>query len=97
MKPNTELDPFEAGFDPDDDFGLLAEPARPSMPSAAPAMFDLPSAPVEAAPAANPVGELQSGLEASLGTSGVPRIAIHVFCEREESAAAATRVMSKTP
>jgi pilus assembly protein CpaE len=52
--------------------------------------YDAPkAAPPEAIarPAPNPVGDLQADIEASMSHAGVPRIAIHVFCEKPETAA----------
>lgn len=99
----AEPDPF-ADFPPargvaeDDPFADLAPPrAAPqaSLHAAAPAP--------EAAPpraAANPVGDMIAGAEAALGDAGVPRITIHVFCARPETAemaeqAAADRRMGR--
>jgi len=40
---------------------------------------------------ANPVGDLQAGAEAALSEAGIPRIAIHVFCEQPATAALADK------
>ena len=50
-----------------------------------PALVEAPS-PVKSI---NPVGDLISGVESALGDAGVPRISIHIFCERPETVAAA--------
>ena len=42
---------------------------------------------------ANPVADMQADIEASLSHAGVPRIAIHLFCERPETAALAEFAM----
>jgi pilus assembly protein CpaE len=44
--------------------------------------------PAPASPA-NPVGEMIAGVEAALGDASVPRITIHIFCERPDSCATA--------
>jgi pilus assembly protein CpaE len=56
--------------------------------------------PAPAAPPPNPVGDLIASTEAALGESAVPRITIHVFCARPETAevaekAAADRRMAR--
>jgi pilus assembly protein CpaE len=126
-------DPFEPGFEAEDDFapsgGASADPwaspaaaaglsfesafgdtAFDSAPFDAPAydpFAETPAASVQApasafedfynyetpAPAPNPVGDMQAGIEASLNLAGVPRIAIHLFCERAETAALAEMAM----
>jgi pilus assembly protein CpaE len=43
---------------------------------------------------ANPVGDLQAELEAGLTTAGVPRIAIHLFCEKPATIAVAEAAMA---
>lgn len=84
IEPGPSFDEFDAGAD-----DSLAMPP-------APAPTDAPSMPLEPH---NPVHDLQAGLEASIdggpagGTTGVPRIAIHIFCENADSAAAATKAM----
>ncbi len=52
--------------------------------------LDFPPAALSApAPAPNPVGELIAGAESALGEAVAPRISIHIFCVRPETAAAA--------
>lgn len=95
-RPHNELDPFDAGFDADDDFGLgeqAWQPIEPPPAAAAPDIYDLPSPGLDMPAAPNPVGDMQAGIEASLGTAGVPRIAIHIFTERGETASAAAQAM----
>jgi pilus assembly protein CpaE len=86
-------------FDADDEF---ADPAAFAMPSErGPAMDPFVSNPPppmpSAAPAApipplsNPVGALMAGVENALGEASVPRITIHVFCQRAETAAVAEK------
>lgn len=136
MIGNVKNDPFETGFEAEDEFtspgpadswsspaaaaGLafddsalgseepstFAGPAyEPSASSAPPApgafddfyTYDAPKAapadPVASWPAPNPVGDLQADIEASLSHAGVPRIAIHIFCEKPETAALAEVAM----
>jgi len=104
MKPQTsDQDPFDLGFDADDDFGAKREESwqrRDAQETPAEDPFaDFPTAPAEpvrpAASAepmprsANPVGDLVAGAEAAFGEASVPRIAIHVFCASPEVAEAA--------
>jgi pilus assembly protein CpaE len=108
-KSRPELDDIETGFDADDDFAIApADPWRTTpapgpavdsfMPHATePSAFDdepfIAGAPTPASPV-NPVGEMIAGVEAALGDASVPRITLHIFCERPESyatAEAATR------
>ena len=104
MQPRSDSEPYETGFDADDEFTSLGEAAwAPIEPPEAvrdafepdplrPAdELDLPPT-AEEAP--NPVGELQAGLEESLGSAMAPRIAIHLFCERPETTAAAQRALA---
>ena len=141
MTGNIRNDPFDTGFDADDEFTAPAEADGWSSPAAAAGLafdssalgeaspFDLhapvydPFADTVPTPAggagpfedfhsydsptkdepdslgprpssANPVADMQAEIEATLGHAGVPRIAIHLFCERPETAAlaeAATR------
>ena len=90
-------DDFDA-FDVDDEF---ATPAMAGGEIAAPA-FDpfgeMESAPAQTAPHAahsappsNPVGALLAGVESALGEASVPRITIHVFCQRAETVAVAEK------
>jgi pilus assembly protein CpaE len=84
----------DLSFDVDDDFDL-----KPS--DTATALFDdldfgdegLASAPIEASigPAANPVGSLIAAAETALGDVAVPRIAIHFYYERPETAEIAAK------
>jgi pilus assembly protein CpaE len=72
-----EPDPFmtpAAAADP-----FAAPMPAPTLTAAAP-----PAA--EAASGFNPVGEMLAGAEAALGEVSVPRITIHIFCERQETA-----------
>ncbi len=95
MKPLTDLDAHDAGFDADDDFGPVGAAARPPLPDPRldDAYADIPE-PGLVEPTPNAVADLQAGLEASFGSAGVPRIAIHIYCERPDSAAAAQRALS---
>lgn len=78
-------------------------PASPMIPAAAPAYApddDMASGPVPTASDFNPVGELVAGAAAAFSSPtmgghtaevSVPRIAIHVFAERQDTLAAAER------
>jgi pilus assembly protein CpaE len=85
-------DDFDA-FDVDDEFAV---PARAGRGGGAFDPFgginEVPSrgAPY-AAPPTNPVGALLAGVETALGEASVPRITIHVFCQRAETAAVAEK------
>lgn len=102
----ADSDPFDLGFDAEDDFSTPAAdpwaesgqagaaPARhddpfadfpPARPSAAMDDSD-PFASMPAASAHNPVADLIAGAEAALGEVSVPRITIHAFCARPETA-----------
>jgi pilus assembly protein CpaE len=96
---DAEDDFSVAGDDPwrtSPGLGSLAEPdpfmtpagvADPfAAPMAAPELT--PTAPLAAEPSShfNPVGEMLAGAEAALGEVSVPRITIHIFCERQETA-----------
>ncbi len=103
--------PAAAGPDPFADF----PPARPAADDPfgdlPPAGYAAAPAPVQPAyppqqqqqayaPPPNPVGEMIAGAEAALGEASVPRITIHVFCSRPDTAesiekAAADRRMSR--
>ena len=101
MAPDAQAD-FENtldGFDADDEFGVadvhapkfpddgvdfpMLPPTRPEVVSAA---SPAPAAPI------NPVGALIASAEAALGEATVPRISIHVFCQRTETAEIAGQV-----
>jgi pilus assembly protein CpaE len=94
MKPQTELDDsFDAAFDPADSFAPGDEPswtdqAVAAMEPAAQAIaHPVEEAPDdEPAPAANPVGDLQNQAASAMAQGSVPRITIHAFCERPQTA-----------
>jgi len=83
------------GFDADDDFSGpsafdLPSPAAPKPAPVAVAHLDADAeAPPAAPPVSNPVGALLAGVETALGEASVPRITIHIFCQRAETAAVA--------
>jgi pilus assembly protein CpaE len=106
-------DPFDAGFDAADDFAStpdmpdghrIAAGAGPdpyagerletyASQSASGGAYDTP-------PTSHPVGAMIASAEAALGEASVPRISIHVFCQRMETAklaqyAAADRRLSR--
>ncbi len=103
MQPRPELDDdLDTGFDPQDEFAISSAPPAPPGEDTFRAELgglgadllsdpfaDLPDPPP--ASAANPVGELQAGAEAALSQQAIPRIAIHVFCEKPATAAVADR------
>ncbi len=73
-----------------DDFGDETPDLSPADPFAGlggPREIDLAAAPPAAA--ANPVGALIAHAESAMGDSPVPRIAIHVFAQRPDTAATA--------
>lgn len=103
-KPRSEHDDIESGFDADDEFAIAPadpwratpEPAAGPEPFAAhavePSAFDdepFPASPPAPASPVNPVGEMIAGVEAALGDGSVPRITIHIYCERPETCATA--------
>jgi pilus assembly protein CpaE len=101
IKPQSAPEPIDEGFDADDDFSVAADdpwrdPVGPVAEGeddpflASPHGFDDFDAPEEPAPTPsmpiNPVGDILAGAEAALGEASVPRITIHIFCERDEVA-----------
>jgi len=58
--------------------GGVAAPPEPAFQSPGP-------------PVTNPVGALLAGVESALGEASVPRITIHVFCQKAETAAVAEK------
>ena len=103
MRPQADLhDAFDSGFEAEDEFAPASEPwaeqaaaqlgpfAMPALPVSEPMPLEEP---VMAAPqpAGNPVGEMQHQAAAAMGQASVPRITIHVFCERPQTAAAIDR------
>ena len=95
MKPQSQ-DPFDLGFEADDDFG-------PPSAAAAPDPFaELPPLPDAEPPAAeavvppppepqNPVHEIIAGAEAAFGEASLPRITVHIYCASAETAEFAER------
>ncbi len=122
----ADQDPFDLGFNADDEFSTPPSPDPwaeadaagmgapgaagsrdddpfadfpPARPSGAPGEAD-PFASMSAASSHNPVADLIAGAEAALGEVSVPRISIHAFCARPETAeiiekASADRRMSR--
>ena len=104
------------GFEAEDEFqSPAADPWRPSpagervedddpflSPQDPLPPFDAePQSPVRPAPSPNPVGEMIAGAEAALGEAALPRIRVHIFWVRQETAdvaqsAAADRRMART-
>ena len=106
IKPQSTPDGSTSGFSADDEFASAADPWRPAS-NAGEAVEDddpflTPQEPIEAfepsddddaGPAApvNPVGDLIAGAEAVLGEASVPRIGIHIFWERTDTAEVAEK------
>ncbi len=78
-------DPFLSPLGGPDPFPTQAAPYAP--PPAAPQ----PATAADPTGGFNPVGEMLAGAEAALGEVSVPRITIHIFCERPETAALAEK------
>ena len=134
MNGTIRNDPFDTGFEAEDDFAAPPEADGWSSPAAAAGLaFDSsalgaspfdptqtpaydpfaepapapvgagpfedfyhesPKAPEAAvSPAPNRVADMQAEIEASMSHAGVPRIAIHMFCERPETVALAQTAM----
>ena len=106
IKPQSTPDGSTSGFSADDEFASAADPWRPTS-NAGEALEDddpflTPQEPIEAfepsdsedpiqAAPINPVGDLIAGAEAVLGEASVPRITIHIFCERTDTAEVAEK------
>jgi pilus assembly protein CpaE len=101
IKPEPETEQLDDGYISDDDFSVASDdPWRETALAPEPSDddpfltsthefddYDTPEEPAAApAMAVNPVGELLAGAEAALGEASVPRITIHIFCERDEVA-----------
>ncbi len=80
-------DTFESGHDP---LVQNPAPASESLPAVRPAPQPVnPAMQVSAPQNFNPVGALIAGAEVAMGEVAVPRIGIHVFAERTDTAEAA--------
>lgn len=106
IKPQSTPDDPTSGFGADDEFAPAADPWRPSATAGEALEDDDPfltpqgpiepfessdsPGPVQAAPV-NPVGDLIAGAEAVLGEASVPRIGIHIFWERADTAEVAEK------
>ena len=78
-------DPLDAPFDRPSDYGRPEVPAPVErLPVVQDQQFQTPSS-------FNPVGDLMSNAAAALGEVSVPRIGIHVFCERPDTHESAQR------
>ena len=99
MAQRPDLDEeFDTGFQADDDFAYAQEePPSPELAGLELAGLPLdgekdfesfPSADdgLDLAAPPNPVREMQASAEAAMAETGIPRIAIHVFCEKPETA-----------
>jgi len=82
----TRHDEAHVSAEPAHDEPVYDAPALEPEPAAA-APFEPPYA--ESPPPAGPVSDLIAGAESALGDAAVPRISIHIFCERTDTAAAA--------
>jgi pilus assembly protein CpaE len=107
MKPHPDLhDAFDAGFEAEDEFAPASAPgddwaeqaaaqldpfAMPAPPVAQPIPLGEPAPAAHHPPAGNPVGEMQSHAASAMAQVSVPRITIHVFCERPQTAAVVDR------
>ena len=106
IKPQSTSDGSTSGFGADDEFAPAADPWRPSATAGEAVEDDDPfltpqepiepfepsdsTDPVQAAPV-NPIGDLIAGAEAVLGEVSVPRIGIHIFWERTDTAEVAEK------
>ena len=91
------LQPFDPALDeePASAAPPQAEPERLNPFAGLPAPTEAPAALVtDTAAAFNPVGALLGQVESAMGEAPVPRIAIHVFAQRPETAATAERAAS---
>lgn len=95
-------DPFDDPFADDDEPLIISPTQAEAGPPEAPRHVEVLSLPRERAPdlpepevsygsptAFNPVGDLIAGAQAALAEVNVPRIGIHLFAERTDTAAAA--------
>jgi pilus assembly protein CpaE len=103
-RPQSDFED-DAGFEPEDDFADAPDPWRATQALGRESVDDpfvklddaaepfSAVAPPAAPPpmAGNPVGDMLSSAESALGEASVPRISIHIFCERPDSAAAAEK------
>ena len=95
IKPKSTLEDPDTGFGADDEFAVSASDPWPEADAMEPGVDADPF--IDSADAfepsdspspmtLNPVGELLAGAEAALGEASVPRIGIHIFCERPDTA-----------
>jgi pilus assembly protein CpaE len=104
MRPQADLhDAFDSGFEAEDEFAAAPGESWTEQAAAQLDPFAMPSPPVSEPmpleepvaaapqPAGNPVGEMQTHAAAAMAQASVPRITIHVFCERPQTAAAIDR------
>jgi pilus assembly protein CpaE len=102
MTAQTQFQDEFDDFDADDEFTTSsafagAAPARAETPRDARAGLRGATSATDSmgsgggAPLSNPVGALMAGVESALGEVSVPRISIHVFCQRAETAEAARK------
>ncbi len=92
-----DMDDASGGFDADDEFGVVGVSAsvnpdedRSPLPLAGPQ--PVTGATVAPENVQNPVAALLASTEAALGELTVPRISIHIFCQREQTTAIAQQV-----
>jgi len=80
-------DGFGIEFDADDEF---ASPSRPTEAARSPEPVDFDALdidqPAGPPPASHPVGALLATAEAAFGEVSAPRIGIHIFCQRADTA-----------
>ena len=87
VRPEIE-DEFDTGFLAEDEFELSA---APGPAAAGEYSFEELEAFGAADAPGNPVGELQASAEAAMAQHVIPRIALHIFCEKAATAAIADR------
>lgn len=98
MKPQTQ-DPFDLGFEADDDFGppppaaAAADPFAefPPLPDAEPPVAEAVVPPLPPPEPQNPVHEIIAGAEEAFGEASLPRITVHIYCASPETAEFAER------
>ena len=107
---SLQADPFDFEFEADDDFAPVKAAPRDEawgegahetgeadpfegLTSSGPSLLD-EADPVPASPAANPIAEMLSHAEAALGEHSVPKITIHAFYARAETAEMIQRASS---
>lgn len=86
----TDADPIHAGSEFDDQ-DVPGEPQRPPLQFMPPVPVSASSSTLPEAAGFNPVGDLVASASSALSEVSVPRIAIHIFAERQDTLASAER------